>query len=309
MGAVVALIAASGYLFYQLSEIRSQVAETKESLSAEIEKIHETSSVTLQTSRRNIEAMQKDVAKYRAQAAQLSGEAKAEAIKHADDLDAKLERVQAEQGQKIGAVSTEVSEVKDVATATSTKVGEVTNEVGALKTDTATNKSAIEKTIADLKSARGDLGVQSGLIATNGKELLALRLLGERNYIDFKVATDKHKKKGEPMGEKVGDIRVILKAADPKKSRFTISVIADDKTTEKTNRLINEPIQIILSKGVLYELVVNTVGKDMITGYLSVPKYPPTRGASSNYTVRRWLLEPRPSGAVICPVSNITEPF
>jgi hypothetical protein len=73
---------------------------------------------------------------------------------------------------------------------------------------------------------------------------------------------------------------VILKAADPKKSKFTIAVIADDKTTEKTNRLINEPIQIIPAKGVLYELVVNTVGKDIITGYLSVPKFPPTRASN-----------------------------
>ena len=47
MGAVVALIAASGYLYYQLSEVRAQVSETKEALLAEIEKIHETSSVTV----------------------------------------------------------------------------------------------------------------------------------------------------------------------------------------------------------------------------------------------------------------------
>src|SRR5271165_3765067 len=211
MGAVAALIAASGYLFYQLSEVRAQVAETKESLSAEIEKIHETSSVTVQTSRRNIEAMQKDVAKYRAQAAQLSGEAKAEATKHADELAAKLERVQAEQGRKIGEVTSEVSDVKNVAAATSTKVGEVTNEVGTLKTDTASNKSAIEKTIADLKSARGDLGVQSGLIATNGKELTALRQLGERNYIDVKLAKVK---KNTP--QKFGDIQLVLEATEPK---------------------------------------------------------------------------------------------
>src|SRR5208282_771390 len=65
MGAVVALVAACGYLFYQLSEVRAQVAETKEALLAEIEKIHETSSVTVQTSRRNIESMEKQVAQYR----------------------------------------------------------------------------------------------------------------------------------------------------------------------------------------------------------------------------------------------------
>ena len=278
MGAVAALIAASGYLFYQLSEVRAQVSETKESLLAEIEKIHETSSVTVQTSRRNIEAMQKDVAKYRAQAAQLSGEAKAEATKHADDLAAKLEKVQAEQGRKIGEVTSEVSDVKNVAAATSTKVGEVTNEVGTLKTDTATNKSAIEKTIADLKSARGDLGVQSGLIATNGKELMALKQLGERNYIDVKLAKVK---KNTP--QKFGDIQLVLEQTEPKKNTFSLVIIADDKRVEKKNRTVNEPIQFLLSKSVLpYELVINDVKKDLITGYLSVPKVQQTRGQASN---------------------------
>jgi hypothetical protein len=278
MGAVAALIAASGYLFYQLSEVRAQVSETKEALLAEIEKIHETSSVTVQTSRRNIEAMQKDVAKYRAQAAQLSGEAKAEATKHADDLAAKLEKVQAEQGRKIGEVTSEVSDVKNVAAATSTKVGEVTNEVGTLKTDTATNKSAIEKTIADLKSARGDLGVQSGLIATNGKELTALRQLGERNYIDIKLAKVK---KNTP--QKFGDIQLVLEQTEPKKNTFSLVIIADDKRVEKKNRTVNEPIQFLLSKSVLpYELVINDVKKDLIVGYLSVPKVQQTRGQASN---------------------------
>jgi hypothetical protein len=277
MGAVLALVAACGYLYYQLNQVRAQVAETKESLLAEIEKIHETSSVSVQTSRRNIEAMQKDVLKYRQQAAQLSGEAKAEANKHADDLAAKLEKAQAEQGQKLGAVTAEVGEVKNVATATSAKVGEVTNDVGTLKTDTATNKSAIEKTIADLKSARGDLGVQSGLIATNGKELLALKQLGERNYIEFKIAKVK-----KNVPQKVGDIQLVLESSEPKKNTFSLVIIADDKRVEKKNRTVNEPIQFLLSKSVLpYELVVNDVKKDLIVGYLSVPKVQQARGSSN----------------------------
>jgi len=278
MGAVVALIAASGYLFYQVSEIRAQVTEAKESLSAEIEKIHETSSVTLQTSRGKFEAMQKELAAARAHAAALSGEAKKDAEKHADEIEAKLSRVQAEQGRKIGEVTSEVSDVKNVAAATSTKVGEVTNEVGSLKTDTASNKSAIEKTIADLKSARGDLGVQSGLIATNSKELTALRQLGERNYIDIKLAKVK---KNTP--QKFGDVQLVLEATEPKKNTFSLVIIADDKRVEKKNRTVNEPIQFLLSKSVLpYELVINDVKKDLIMGYLSVPKVQQTRGASSN---------------------------
>jgi hypothetical protein len=153
----------------------------------------------------------------------------------------------------------------------------VTNEVGSLKTETATNKSAIEKTIADLKTARGDLGVQSGLIATNGKELLALKQLGERNYFEFKIAKVK-----KNVPQKVGDIQVVLEAADPKKNRYTIIIIADDKRVEKKDRTVNEPVQFLLSKAVQpYELVVNDVKKDLIVGYLSTPKVQQTRGSSN----------------------------
>lgn len=277
MGAVAALIAASGYLYYQLNQVRAEVADTKESLLAEIEKIHETSSVTVQTSRRNIEAMEKSLVQAKAQAAALSGQAKVDAEKHADELAAKLERAQAEQGKKIDGVTSEVSDVKNVAAATSSKVGEVSNDVGALKTDTASNKSAIEKTIADLKSARGDLGVQSGLIATNGKELLALKQLGERNYIDVKLAKVK-----KNVPQKFGDVQLVLEATEPKKNTFSLMIIADDKKVEKKNRTVNEPIQFLLSKSVLpYELVINDVKKDLIVGYLSVPKVQQTRGSSN----------------------------
>jgi len=277
-GAVVVLLATCAWLYYQIGQVRTQVADTKEALLAEIEKIHETSSVTVQTSKRNIESLEKQLAQSRSQAAALSGQAKVDANKHADELAAKLERAQAEQGQKIGAVAADLSGVKDVATATSNKVGEVTTEVGTLKTDTASNKSAIEKTIADLKSARGDLGVQSGLIATNGKELLALKQLGERNYIEFKLAKVK-----KNVPQKVGDIQLVLESTEPKKNTFSLIIIADDKKVDKKNRTVNEPIQFLLSKSVLpYELVVNDVKKDLVVGYLSVPKVQQTRGSSSN---------------------------
>ena len=63
-----------------------------------------------------------------------------------------------------------------------------------------------------------------------------------------------------------------LKNADPKKNKFTIQVQADDKLTEKRDRNINEPLQFYVSNS-LYEIVVNTVSKDAVAGYLSTPKY------------------------------------
>ena len=65
----------------------------------------------------------------------------------------------------------------------------------------------------------------------------------------------------------------MLKKTDTKRNRYTLEVYADDKKTEKKEKTINEPVQFYTSKARQpYELVVNTVGKDLIVGYLSTPK-------------------------------------
>ena len=112
----------------------------------------------------------------------------------------------------------------------------------------------------------GDLGVQSGYIATNGKELSALKRLGERNYFEFNLAKAK-------TPQKVGDITLLLKKTDQKKNKYTVEISADDKKTEKKDKNVNEPVQFYVAKARQpYELVVNEVGKDLIKGYLATPK-------------------------------------
>ena len=135
-----------------------------------------------------------------------------------------------------------------------------------MKGDVATTKSELEKTVADLKRTSGDVNGQGVLIATNSKELSALRQLGERNYVEFNI-----KKAKQP--QKVGDVMVLLKKADPKKNRYTIELTADDKTVEKKDRGVNEPLQFLVAKARQpYEIVVNDIKKDQIVGYLSIPK-------------------------------------
>jgi hypothetical protein len=268
---VVVLIAATAYLFYQLSQTRAEMAQMRDQLLDEISKIHETTAVTTQTSRRSVDTLKSEVDAARRQASQLAGQAKIDAENHADELAANLQKVQQEQAQRVSAVSTEVNQVKDQAVAANTRIGEVSSDVGNVKSDVAATRSELEKTIATLKATQGDLGVQSGLIATNGKELAALKALGERNYTEFKLAKTK-------APQKVGDIAVLLEKADPKNNRYTIRVIADDKTVQKKDKTINEPVQFLLSKATQpYELVVNDIKKDLISGYVSAPKVQGTR--------------------------------
>jgi chromosome segregation ATPase len=265
-GAVLALVGASVYFYYQLNQIRTELADTRDQILAEVAKVNETSSVTTATNKQRMDALRGELATARSQASRLAGDAKVEAEKHADDIAAKLSQVQDEQAKKVTEVSSAVTQVKEDATQTKTQVGAVTSEVGTLKTDQASTRSELEKTISDLKSTKGDLGVQSGLIATNGKELSALKALGERNYVEFKLAKEK-------TPQKIGDVQIKLTKADPKKNRYTIELIADDKMVEKKDKTINEPVQFLLSRAVQpYELVVNEVRKDMIVGYVAAPK-------------------------------------
>lgn len=263
LGVVIALAAATVYLFIQLDTLKTEMAKTREAVLNEIGQLRETSSVSSQTAKRRIEALQDELELARRQATMAVGQAKEDAQKKVEEVARRLEseskRAQAQLGSQI-------SEVKAQTSAAQTQIGEVSKEVGSVRTEVASAKSELDKTIADLKRVTGDLGVQSGLIATNGKEIAALRALGERNIYEFRIQKTK-------QAQKIADILIQLKKSDQKKNRFTIDVVADDKRVEKKDKYINEPLQFYtLRARQPYEIVVNEVGKDLIVGYLSTPK-------------------------------------
>lgn len=260
IGAVVAMLAANVYLYLQLDRMRTEVAKLRETVLTEITNLRETSSVTSQTARRHLDSLKDELANARRQSSMAASQVKAEALKRADQIQAQIEAEQKRQQQQ---VASQLSEVKQSA---DTKIAEVSGDVTSVKSQLGMTQAELQKTIADLKQVTGDLGVQSGYIATNGKELAALKRLGERNYIEFNLAKAK-------QPQRVGDISILLKKTDPKRNRYTIEVLADDKTTEKKDRTINEPVQFYVAKARQpYEIVVNTVKKDQIVGYLAAPK-------------------------------------
>jgi hypothetical protein len=168
---------------------------------------------------------------------------------------ARLSAEQSQQGKQLEAVSGEVSGVK--------------TEVGSAKTDIQKTQSDLAATNSKLEHAIGDLGVQSGLVAHNGQELEMLKRKGERNYYDFTLQKGNKKP--------ISTVSLQLKKVDPKKSRFTINVIADDRTIEKKDRNVGEPLQFYTGRDhLLYEVVVFTADKNSITGYLATPKGAPT---------------------------------
>lgn len=262
-GVVIALVAANVYLFLQLDQVRTEVGALRESLLNEISNLRESSTVSTQTHQRRLEAMREELEAARRQAAMAAGQAKLEATKRAEELARQLEAEQARQRAEQEKARQELSQsLSEVAKATdATKAG-----LSEVKTEVSATKSELEKTISALKQVTGDLGVQSGLIATNAKELAALKALGDRDYFEFDL-----KKTNQPV--RVGDIALRLKKTDQKKGRFTLDVVADDKVVEKKDRTVNEPLQFYVSAARQpYELVINEVHKDRIVGYLATPK-------------------------------------
>ena len=167
--------------------------------------------------------------------------------------------------QQFGAVSGEVNGVKG-------EVTKVSADVTDTRNDLATTKGKLEHAI-------GDLSKHSELIATNHDELEFLKHRGDRDYFEFTL-----KKGKEPTHLSI--ISLQLKKTDPKKSKFTMYVLAEDKKIEKKDRTINEPLQFYTGRErQLFEVVVNSVDKDHVTGYLSTPKNAataqmPSHGAS-----------------------------
>ena len=165
---------------------------------------------------------------------------------------ARLEQEQAATSQKIGAVSSDVASVR--------------TDVGGVKTDVASTKTDLEATKTQLNRVVGDAGVMSGLIATNKGELEILKHKGDRNYLEFTL-----KKGAKPT--LVSTVKLQLKKADVKHSRYTMNVSADDRNIEKKDKGMDEPVQFYTGKDpVLYELVVNDIEKNEVSGYLSTPK-------------------------------------
>ncbi len=170
--------------------------------------------------------------------------ARAEAAKAVEDTTTKLSALDT-------SVHTELA-----TKAASDDLKNVDTKVGGVRTD-------LDTTREDLKMARSEMGT---LIARNHDEIDQLRRLGERDYVEFTIA-------GKNKPQKVGNLTVELKGINEKRSQFSVAMTAEDRRIEKKNRNMNEPIFFYLSgTKIPEELVINKLGKDTVSGYVSIPK-------------------------------------
>jgi hypothetical protein len=150
--------------------------------------------------------------------------------------------------------------------AVNSSLGGVKTDVQGAKTDIASTRADLEATKGKLEHAIGDLNVQSGLIAHTRDELEYVKHRGDRNIFEFTLKKGDHPKP-------VSTVSLQLKKVDAKKGKFSMNVVADDRTIEKKDRTVFEPMQFYTGRDrSLYEVVVMSADKNSITGYLSTPK-------------------------------------
>src|SRR6266702_1928415 len=124
-------------------------------------------------------------------------------------------------------------------------------------------RTDLDTTREDLKMAKSEMGT---LIARNHDEIDQLRRLGERDYVEFTIV-------GRNKPQKVANVTVELKGISEKRNQFSVAMTVEDKRFLKRNRAMNEPIFFYISgTHIPEELVINKIGKDTVTGYVSIPK-------------------------------------
>jgi multidrug efflux pump subunit AcrA (membrane-fusion protein) len=259
---VVALVACVG-LFINNRQLTNALAQLDQHHQEQIAKLQQDLSQTGTAAQQSVDSLARQAQET---AAQAEARARQELRKTGANLSAALAKQQEQEEQARQEVTGKLTDLQQANTTATAKLGEISDNVTGVKSDVASTQTELAKTGNDLKRVMGDMGTMSSLIATNSTQLNALKELGDRDYVEFDL-------KKASAHQKIGDMQLTLAKADPKHNRFTLQVLADDKTVEKRDRTINEPVQLYLAGNRQpEEIVVNQVKKDEVVGYVSIPK-------------------------------------
>jgi hypothetical protein len=153
------------------------------------------------------------------------------------------------------------------------RIGNVSEGLTGVRRDLVATRDDFGRQLIDVRNALSDR------IARNSTELAELRKKGDKDYFEFDIRRNSR----QPF-QRVGDIQLSLLKTDIKKHKYNVAIQVDDNRLEKKDRTTNEPVQFLVGRDQLrYELVVNSVGKDRIQGYLSAPKDKVLSGESPRF--------------------------
>ena len=142
---------------------------------------------------------------------------------------------------------------------------------------------AIEATQSDLATTQSDLSNTrtelTGSIAHTHDELVLLEKKGERNYFEFDIYKSKQFQHDGPFG-------VRLKKANEKHQYADLELMVDDRNLSQKHVNLYQPVMFSTPDSPQpVQIVINSISKDHIHGYVSAPRYRQSELASmSNNT-------------------------
>jgi phage-related tail protein len=148
----------------------------------------------------------------------------------------------------------------------------------------AENQRAIASTQQDLNKSRAELqgnldstrNELSGSIAKTHAELVELEKKGERSYYEFDMFKAKR-------FERVGPIEVSLRKTNARHQFCDLHVIVNDRELVKKHVNVYEPVVFYTEQnGQPLQLVINSISKNHMHGYVSGPKYQGSRRSAVN---------------------------
>jgi len=183
-------------------------------------------------------------------------------LSRAHSVAAEIEKKQQQAVQQLNAAIAQKASSDDV-----TKLQADSNaKIGGLSTDLAGTRKDLDSAKSEFANAlSGTKGELSGAIARSHDELVALAHKTDRDYFEFNVA--------KKRTQKVGTVTLQLQKTDTKKNVFTVNLVFDDKPHLHRDRAMDDPVYFYVQGAPsALELVVNKMGKDSISGYISTPK-------------------------------------
>lgn len=153
-----------------------------------------------------------------------------------------------------------------------------------VQAELADHQKAIASTQQDLENTRSELqgnlnstkAELNGSIARTHAELVELERKGERSYFEFDIFKAKRFRR-------VGPIEVSLRKTNARHQFCNLHVIVNDRELVKKHINVYEPVVFYTEQnGQPLQLVINSISKNHMHGYVSAPKYQARRMSASN---------------------------
>jgi hypothetical protein len=150
--------------------------------------------------------------------------------------------------------------------ATAAKLAGLQQGVGSLQNEANANKEAWQATTDRLADVAGQIGSQHNAVIKNQEQLNQLLARTSLSAIPFELRRGSNR-------QPVGPVSLTLKTTNIRSHRYTLCVWVEDSCIELRDKTMFEVVEFAISKdSAPLEVIATKVGRDVIVGYLEVPR-------------------------------------